>query len=102
MKNNSSRLKELIFIVLFLEFWMEKPLANFVNKGAVISKDVSPEKLFQLNRMFGRMGAAAIIPESYARKDFYSDVIRGLLTIDRLEKGRISCLIDVKPVVTVN
>lgn len=79
---------------------MEKSLTSFINKEAIISKDISPEKMLQLIRFYTRAGVSETIPESY--KDFYSDLIRGLLKVDHVKRGRVSCLLCVKAVVTVN
>ncbi|KAH7849418.1 hypothetical protein Vadar_017521 [Vaccinium darrowii] len=69
----------------------------------VISKDLSSEVVSQITGFFDRRGISENIPHNYTIKDSHSDFIRGLFVkIDLVQRGRISCLLSVKPAVTVN
>ncbi|KAK9273071.1 hypothetical protein L1049_017878 [Liquidambar formosana] len=68
--------------------------------SATISEDLPPSHVAGVASFFRTVGVSDTIPANCATKDFYSDLIRGLLKIDRLQRGRLTCLLSVKPVVT--
>ncbi|KAI3899439.1 hypothetical protein MKW92_010137 [Papaver armeniacum] len=47
-----------------------------------------------------RLGASKDLPETHQKKGFVSDVMRNLLKVDRIERGRIVCHLTVKRLVT--
>ncbi|XP_008799555.1 acyl-coenzyme A thioesterase 13 [Phoenix dactylifera] len=52
-------------------------------------------------RFFRRLGLfQESFPEACEKKDFYSDLIRSLLKVDRIESGRITCSLSVNSAVT--
>lgn len=95
-----------------LAFWntntgmeREKPpsVGHSPTTTTVISKDLSSEVVSQITGFFNRRGISENIPHNYTTKDSHSDFIRGLFVkIDLVQRGRISCLLSVKPAVTVN
>ncbi|OVA14118.1 Thioesterase superfamily [Macleaya cordata] len=46
---------------------------------------------------FQRNGVFSKLPESSIKKGFYFDMIRDFLQVDRIERGRVTCLLTVKP-----
>ncbi|PSS11717.1 Esterase [Actinidia chinensis var. chinensis] len=54
----------------------------------------------RVDRFFINFGVSGDVPETCNAKDFHSDLIRGLLVkVDVIRRGRISCLLSVKPAV---
>ncbi|XP_026409393.1 acyl-coenzyme A thioesterase 13-like [Papaver somniferum] len=47
-----------------------------------------------------RLGASKDLPETHQKKGFVSDMMRNLLKVDRIERGRIVCHLTVKRLVT--
>ncbi|KAK1364435.1 hypothetical protein POM88_039996 [Heracleum sosnowskyi] len=76
---------------------MEKSL---LFKDANISKEVSAQMVSQLSGYLERIGASNTIPLDYGSKDFFSNIVGGLLKVDRVERGHISLLLRVKAAVT--
>ncbi|KDP28673.1 hypothetical protein JCGZ_14444 [Jatropha curcas] len=64
-----------------------------------VSKSSSPEVVEGVHRFFNNVGISAFIPENNQSKDFYSDILRYLLKAASVQRGRISCVFSVQPVV---
>ncbi|KAA8516008.1 hypothetical protein F0562_019187 [Nyssa sinensis] len=62
-----------------------------------ICRDVSSQNVFLVNDFFDKMGTSQHIPQNCDTKDFYTDLIRGALEVNAVQRGRISCLVSVKP-----
>ncbi|KAJ9680958.1 hypothetical protein PVL29_020061 [Vitis rotundifolia] len=81
---------------------MEKPTATDYSPpltAATVWSDV-PETTRSLTiDFFERQALAAPAAADCLRKDFYSHLIRSLLEVDSVERGRITCLVSVKPAV---
>ncbi|KAK1364431.1 Phenylacetic acid degradation-related domain-containing protein [Heracleum sosnowskyi] len=76
---------------------MEKSL---LFKEANISKEVSAQIVSQLSGYLKRIGASDTIPLDCDGKDFFSNIVGGLLKVYRVERGHISLLLRVKAAVT--
>ncbi|XP_059651464.1 uncharacterized protein LOC132299047 [Cornus florida] len=68
--------------------------------AAAMSDDVFTKYKSDVLRFFNRVGMSTHVPQRFDTKHFYSDLIGGLLKVQYLERGRISCLLAVKPPVT--
>ncbi|GFZ21062.1 hypothetical protein Acr_29g0002240 [Actinidia rufa] len=67
-----------------------------------VSKDRSSQILSIIDRFFSGVGVSGDVQETFNAEDFHSDLISGLLVkVDLNPRGRISCLLSVKPAVTV-
>ncbi|GAB2271665.1 hypothetical protein Dimus_006495 [Dionaea muscipula] len=68
---------------------------------APVTTEGVPEEEVALSLNFlDRLVNVEELPEWTSEKDFFSDLIRGLLNVDRIERGRISCSFSVKPPVS--
>lgn len=65
-----------------------------------ISSQIPESYLSSLLRFFQNVGTTSDISDVQG-KDFYSRFIRGLIQLQRLERGRLTCLFSVSPPVTV-
>ncbi|XP_022924378.1 acyl-coenzyme A thioesterase 13-like [Cucurbita moschata] len=63
-------------------------------------KDVSEEDLRGTIELLNGLGGSGQIPDDCNTKGFYSDIIRGHLRQRRLERGRLTYLLSVKPAVS--
>ncbi|XP_062001330.1 uncharacterized protein LOC133718498 [Rosa rugosa] len=70
------------------------------NSRATISKGIPEEHLNQLLRFLERVGISGNVPDYCNTEDFYSDLIGGILKPLTVLRGRITCLVSVKPAVT--
>lgn len=75
---------------------MEKPAATSLNRA------VDPDSASRFARFIQDIGVSDTILPDYSNKDFYSDIVRGLLKVDKVGRGLVTCLLSVKPAVTVN
>lgn len=80
---------------------MEKQSKSCISQETII-KGQSPEQISNLGGFLTRIGVSDIIPVEYDVKNYFSNIIRGLLEVVHVESGRISFLLRVKPVVTVS
>ncbi len=65
--------------------------------STIVSKDVTPENV---ERVFGFLkvsGVSHTIPPEYEAKDSYSDLIRSFLKTGHIHRGRVTCVLSVKP-----
>ncbi|KAK3021442.1 hypothetical protein RJ639_045631 [Escallonia herrerae] len=73
------------------------PFTIHSNKAEkIVSKKVSE----LVAGFFERVGLHAIIPASCDGRGFYAYLVPGVLEVDQVESGRVSCIISAKPVVT--
>lgn len=80
---------------------MEKQSTSSIFQDTII-KEQTPEQISGLDGFLQRMGLSDTIPADYDVKDYFSNIIRGLLEVVHVQSGRVSFLLRVKPVVTVN
>lgn len=64
-------------------------------------KDMSQEDLRGTIEMLNGLTGSGQIPDDCNTKSFYSDISRGHLRQLRLERGRLTYLLSVKPAVSV-
>ncbi|XP_030533812.1 uncharacterized protein LOC115743227 [Rhodamnia argentea] len=62
-----------------------------------ISQDVPREHVDEMVRFLERTGASDSIPPPYAAADGYSDLLCSSLRADRVQRGKVSCLLSVGP-----
>ncbi|KAK6920177.1 Thioesterase domain [Dillenia turbinata] len=67
---------------------------------ATISSELSPSIISQLELVFSSVKVNEPIPEFMSGSDSYSDLVRGILKLDQVQRGRLSCLLTVKPFVS--
>ncbi|XP_057510774.1 uncharacterized protein LOC130793148 [Actinidia eriantha] len=69
--------------------------------STAVSKDLSLQILSIIDRFFTGVVVSGDVLETLNAEDFHSDLIRGLLVkVNLIRRGRISCLLSVKPAVT--
>ncbi|KAM7476385.1 hypothetical protein LguiB_023628 [Lonicera macranthoides] len=67
----------------------------------IISEKIPSQSVSYMNDFFQGVGVSATIPPNCDSKDFYSDLIRGhFLEVNRVERGKVSCLLSVKAGIT--
>ncbi|XP_017215190.1 uncharacterized protein LOC108193167 isoform X1 [Daucus carota subsp. sativus] len=76
---------------------MQKPLFH---KETQISMEVSAQIVSQLREYLERIGASDTVPLNCTRKDFFSNIVGGLLKVDHVERGHITLYLRVKAAVT--
>ncbi|KAJ9539385.1 hypothetical protein OSB04_032118 [Centaurea solstitialis] len=62
----------------------------------VVSKEILPETAKKVTDMFTRL-AGSPIPAKYEAHHLHSDLIRSLLKVQHIHRGRITCILTVKP-----
>ena len=77
-------------------------LSNILSPTATISSDVSPENVAGVLGFLSDLGVSAILLDHCTTKDFYYDLISGVLKPLRIEPGRVTCLLTVRPAVLVS
>ncbi|KAL7258875.1 hypothetical protein ACSBR1_004895 [Camellia fascicularis] len=60
-------------------------------------KGMSSESVKRCGGFLKGAGTSDTIPPQFETKELFSDFIRGLLKVDRIERGRVSCFLSVKP-----
>ncbi|KAB5527058.1 hypothetical protein DKX38_020905 [Salix brachista] len=65
----------------------------------IISKDLPSEHVLAVERFFEGVGIHASPPQNSTSKDFYSDLFRDLFKVNHVQRGRVSCIVPVLPVV---
>ncbi|CAL5397896.1 unnamed protein product [Camellia sinensis] len=60
-------------------------------------KGMSSESVKRCGGFLKGVGTSDTIPPQFEAKELFSDFIRGLLKVDRIERGRVSCFLSVKP-----
>ncbi|KAK1368965.1 4HBT domain-containing protein [Heracleum sosnowskyi] len=78
---------------------MEKQSTSCISQDTII-KEQTPGQISELGAFFQRVGVSDTIPLDYDVKDYFSNIIQGLLQVVHVQSGRISYLLRVKPVVT--
>jgi len=66
-----------------------------------ISKDLPSEHVLAVKRFFESVGIHASLPQNSTSKDFYSDLFRDLFKAGHVQRGHVSCIVPVLPVVGV-
>ncbi|EXC28020.1 hypothetical protein L484_022253 [Morus notabilis] len=70
---------------------------KILSPTATIFEGVSPETVHKVLSFFSTVSVSAVLPDHSTTKDFYSELIAGLLKPLRIEPGRVTCLLTVKP-----
>lgn len=74
---------------------------SFASK-ATISEDIPKEYLNRLLKFLERVGISGDVPDHCNTEDFYSNIIGGFVKPLAILRGRVTCLVSVKPAVTVS
>ncbi|KAF7814684.1 acyl-coenzyme A thioesterase 13-like [Senna tora] len=61
------------------------------------SKEIDPRHAYLTLSFLETMGIKSPIPHNCNAHDFYSDILRSCLKVDRIQRGRITCTFLVKP-----
>ena len=83
---------------------MAKPsgiLSESFASTASISEDVPEKHVNDVLRFLKGVGISDPVPDHCDTKDFYSYLIRGILKPLNIQRGRVTCLVSVKPAFTV-
>ena len=67
----------------------------------IISKDLPSDHVLAVKRIFESVGIHASLPQNSTSNDFYSDLFRDLFKVDHVQRGHVSCIVPVLPVVCV-
>ncbi|CAA3001938.1 Hypothetical predicted protein [Olea europaea subsp. europaea] len=70
---------------------------DLISTGTTISKDFPSESLKLLTLFYNGTGVFQIIKPEHNIKDSFSNLIGGVLKVITIERGKISCLLTVKP-----
>ncbi|XP_072957261.1 uncharacterized protein [Typha angustifolia] len=60
----------------------------------------SDQSLAKTVFFFSKLGVSETLPAAAEKKDFFSDLIRSILTVDSIDRGRIVCTLTVNSAVT--
>ncbi|KVH89129.1 uncharacterized protein LOC112527056 [Cynara cardunculus var. scolymus] len=63
----------------------------------VVSKEMPSETVTKVTNFFTRLGGGTVIPAKYEGEDVHFDLIRSLLKVQHIHRGRITCILTVKP-----
>lgn len=83
---------------------MGKPsgiLSESFASTASISEDVPESHVNDVQHFLKGVGISDPVPDHCDTKDFYSYLIRGILKPLNIQRGRVTCLVSVKPAFTV-
>ena len=75
--------------------------ASAAEGEVTISREIPESHLSKTLSFFRHQGHRADLPAVFQEKDFYSHLIRGILQVKRVDRGRLSCLLFVEPAVAV-
>ncbi|XP_049399378.1 uncharacterized protein LOC125863239 [Solanum stenotomum] len=68
------------------------------NKNTVISEKLSAESISKVNGFLKSMGLFNLnFPPQYDTKDSFSELSRSFLKVQHVHRGKISCIVSVKP-----
>ncbi|KAK6804434.1 hypothetical protein RDI58_002218 [Solanum bulbocastanum] len=68
------------------------------NKNTVISEKLSAESISKVNGFLKSMGLFNLnFPPQYDTKDSFSELSRSFLKVQHIHRGKISCIVSVKP-----
>ncbi|OVA14120.1 Thioesterase superfamily [Macleaya cordata] len=83
---------------------MAKPsIPQMASSSSIISSTANDNHLSLVSDtqlLFQSIGSFQNLPEVSIKKSFFSDMIRDLLKVDHIERGRVSCSLTVTPHVT--
>lgn len=74
-------------------------MAETSSSSTTISKDLPSEHVLAVKRFFESVGIHASLPQNSTSKDFYSDLFRDLFKVGHVQRGHVSCIVPVLPVV---
>ena len=81
---------------------MEKQPTSGISQETII-REQSPDQISRLAGFIERIGVSHTIPVGYDVKNYFLNMIRGVLVeVINVQSGRVSFLLRVKPVVTVS
>ncbi|GAB4844439.1 hypothetical protein Ancab_037803 [Ancistrocladus abbreviatus] len=69
------------------------------NSSPIISEGMPDEHVTLVTGFLSHLGISDAPPETSATKDFYSDLLSGLLKVDSITRGRVMCSFSVIPAV---
>ncbi|CAK9180042.1 unnamed protein product [Ilex paraguariensis] len=78
----------------------KKPSSAISDSETFISKDLPSESLSRVDNLIKGDGVFKPIPPDYDTQGSYSDLVRGLLKISSVQRGKISCFLSIKPAFT--
>ncbi|KAJ0582285.1 putative Thioesterase domain, HotDog domain superfamily, acyl-coenzyme A thioesterase 13 [Helianthus annuus] len=65
----------------------------------VVSKELLPETAANVTRFITHCGGGPEVSEKYEGEGFSSDLIRSVLKVQHIHRGRVTCILTVKPYV---
>ncbi|XP_048334055.1 uncharacterized protein LOC107423523 [Ziziphus jujuba] len=77
-----------------------EPLQKMLSPTATISDDIPLQYASQALGFLKDISFSAVVPDHCKSNDFYSNLIGGVLKPLTISRGRVSCLLTVKPAVT--
>ncbi|KAL2461598.1 Thioesterase superfamily protein [Abeliophyllum distichum] len=70
---------------------------DLISTGTTVSKDIPSESLELITLFYNSMGVFHTIKPEHNIKDSFSNLIGGVLKVIKIQRGKISCLLTVKP-----
>ncbi|KAL7594037.1 uncharacterized protein LOC111912880 [Lactuca sativa] len=67
--------------------------------ATVVSKEMPPETVAKVTGFFMSVGGGSVVPEKYEGERVHPDLIRSLLKVQHIHRGRLTCILTVKPYV---
>lgn len=65
--------------------------------ATVVSKEMQPETVTKVTKFIANVDGGSIIPAKFEGEGAQSDLIRNLLKVQHIHRGRITCIATVKP-----
>lgn len=78
---------------------MEKPKDREIECS--LNKEQEEQRIYAAMACLNLIGASRTIPNALEKKDSLGDLVRALLKVDRIERGRITCTFTVNPTFAV-
>ncbi|XP_071700991.1 uncharacterized protein [Rutidosis leptorrhynchoides] len=65
----------------------------------VVYKDLPSETMTEVSRFINRVGNTSVIPSKFTGEDIHADLIRNLIKVQHIHRGRVTTIVTVKPYV---
>lgn len=69
--------------------------------ASVASREMPSETIAKVNGIIISAGDSFVLPAKYEGEGVHSDLIRSLLKVQHIHRGRVTCIFTVKPYVCV-
>lgn len=80
---------------------LPESLQKVLSSATIISEEVSPEHVPRVLGFLQDVGVSAVVPDHCNAKEFFSNLVSGLINPLTISRGHVTCLLNVKPAVAV-